>query len=130
MTRDDVQGLLDRITYKKGTTFEIYRARQGHDDKPELIGVHIKMRVNNANSTDTPFTLNAGVRGFDPAEMNEALLLVQIDAALETMERHERRERFRLDGKPVVPPHVCERHRTSGGDEVRSGQVFSRQQRS
>lgn len=98
LTLPDIQGALDRITYRPDWTFTAY------EDQWE--GPHLLIVAPVPNSYRPTETVDLGIRSPLPPMPDTEALHRWLAWRLGRVENHEMREWFKVDGRPLFDPHA------------------------
>ena len=94
----ELQGIVERITYKPGWTIKVYDGRWE--------GQHLVITTVVPDAYHLEQTTTVDVHSSLPPMQNESQFCEWLAWRLGRIESHEMREFFRVDGKPIYDPHA------------------------
>lgn len=99
MNKDEIERILERITYRSGFTFHVY------EDAFGVLNIEVRATVENANDYRGGIPLGLGWFNPLPADCDYQTLMHWIWQTLDGMESHERLEWLKIDGQCAWPAH-------------------------
>jgi hypothetical protein len=99
MTLDDMQDILDRVTYKPGVRFYL-------EMSAGILRLHMQNPVTDSEPGKYAESVTLGYQIFPEHIQNETQFLGTLQELITRWERHESAEWLRLDGVKVWHPHA------------------------